>query len=178
MTQSLCAALVLVATTACGGQATPREYAPLPPDPRLPTTTATATPVAAVADPACLPDGDYTVALDLSKAVIKQANTGMDDTAWCKSMLEVVPAQQMATMTIGRDARGLTVEWPSGHQAKIEVRGPCEFAITSPPMPAVIKFVDGQGAGTSTYTLGTSNHPDESCTAVDALVTVTPLAAP
>lgn len=175
----------LLALAACGTGSTPApEYAPLPDDPRLPPTGRPAPGAGGAAgapDAACIPAGTYDVAVDLSAAVISQANTGMDDTVWCQSMLEAVPAQMMASMTIAHDGGALTVAWPPGHPVAVTPRGPCSFSVTTPPMPATFVFDGGVGRGTSTYTIGTQNHPDESCTATGATIAVTalpPLEAP
>jgi hypothetical protein len=110
--------------------------------------------------------------VDLSSAQITQVNTGMSDTVWCKALLEAVPAQSMAAMKIAYAQGRLAVDW-SGSQS-LTVAGGCEFEITSPPMPARITFAGGKGTGTTTYSIGTPNHPDESCTATGARLTIEP----
>lgn len=173
--------IVIVGGLAAGCSSGPKpapDYAPLPDDPRLPAAgpaTATAT---AATDPACMPDGAYAVTVDLSSAIVTQANTGMGDDVWCRSMLAAVPAQGMDSMTIARSGGRLTVEWPAGHAVAVDVTGPCGFAVTAPPMPTTFTFAAGTGAGTSTYTIGTQNHPDESCTATAAKVMAVPLGQP
>jgi hypothetical protein len=122
----------------------------------------------------CVPPGDYAVKVDLSSAQVTQRNTGMEGTEWCKSILEAVPAQSMAAMRISYTGDKLAVEWPG--PASIVVESDCEFEITSPPMPARITFSGGKGTGATTYSIGTPNHPDESCTATGARLSIEPAA--
>ncbi|HTE53898.1 MAG TPA: hypothetical protein VK698_23745 [Kofleriaceae bacterium] len=118
----------------------------------------------------CIPAGTYAVHVDLSSATITQQNTGMGDTVWCKSILEAVPAQMMASMTIRYTDGRPEVDW-SGSKS-LTMTGDCQLEITAPPMPTRITFVAGKGTGTTTYSTGTPNHPDESCTATNAVLTV------
>ncbi len=116
---------------------------------------------------ACIPAGLYKVTVDLGAAEITQVNTGMDDTRWCKSMLEGVPTVQMNELRIGYDP-GLEVSWPPSRMVTIEQKGDCSFTIANPPIPATFTFKDGRGEGVGTYDIGTANHPDEKCTATGA----------
>jgi hypothetical protein len=122
----------------------------------------------------CVPPGDYAVKVDLSSAQITQRNTGMEDTEWCRSILEAVPAQSMGAMRISYTGDKLAVTWPN--PASLVVRSECAFEITSPPMPTRISFSGGEGTGTTTYSIGTPNHPDESCTATGARLSIEPAA--
>ena len=140
-----------------------RDLLPLPGDP--PRAMAAAT-------PGCIPSGAYRVTVDLTDAKITQGNTGMADTAWCKSMLAAVPAQMMGTMRIAVDDGAIGLEWPIGHAATATLTG-CNVEITSPPMVAKLTFADGKGTGTTTYTTGTQ-HQGDTCTATDAKLTVEP----
>jgi len=126
--------------------------------------------------PRCVPAGDYTVRVDLSSAQISQQNTDMADTRWCKSMLEAVPAQSMTSMRIAYPGDQLAVDWAGSRS--VTVASECEFEITSPPMPARIRFAQGVGTGTTTYSIGTDNHPDESCSATGARLTIELSSAP
>lgn len=124
----------------------------------------------------CIPPGRYAVRVDLSSAQVSQKNTGMEGTEWCRSMLEAVPAHSMASMTIDYPEGQLAVDW-SGSKS-LSIAGDCELEITSPPMPARITFAAGRGTGTTTYSIGTANHPDESCTASGATIRVEPVERP
>jgi hypothetical protein len=124
----------------------------------------------------CIPPGRYAVQVDLSTAHVSQKDTGMEGTEWCRSMLEAVPAHSMASMTIAYPDGRLAVEW-SGSKS-LSIASACEFEITSPPMPVRITFAAGRGHGTTTYSIGTANHPDESCTATGATIRVQPVERP
>lgn len=155
--------LAFLAAAACSSAPAPAEPAPVPvvagPD----------------APPArCVPEGDYAVRVDLSSAQISQVNTGMSDTVWCKSILGAVPAQSMTAMKIAYTDGKLAVDWAGAKALTIE--SDCEFEILSPPMPAKIVFAGGHGTGTTTYSIGTDNHPDESCTATGATLRIEPVA--
>ena len=123
----------------------------------------------------CIPAGLYTVKVDLSAAQLSQKNTGMADLTWCKSLLESVPATSMATMKITGDGGQMSVEWPPGQPMHLVAKGTCAFDITSLPMLSSITFADGKGSGTAGYTIGTQNHPDESCSAANAKLAIEPI---
>jgi hypothetical protein len=125
-------------------------------------------PASSIPAVACIPAGHYKVKVDLEGAKLSQANTGMDDLRWCKSMLEGVPATTMAILKIAVDAGQMTVEWPPGKASTIVSLGPCSFGITSPPMIAQLTFKNGKASGATSFAVGTQNHPDESCSAVGA----------
>ena len=148
---------------ACGGAPKPalNDLPPLPGDPPRVEPQATT---------GCIPSGSYRVTVDLADAKITQGNTGMADTAWCKSMLVAVPAQMMATMRIAVDDGAIGLEWPVGHAATATLTG-CDVEITSPPIAAKLTFADGKGTGMTTYTTGTQ-HEGDTCTATNAKLTV------
>lgn len=129
----------------------------------------TGSPGSSIAAAACIPAGVYQVSVDLSTAKLSQANTGMDDLTWCKSMLEAVPATAMATLEIKVEGNQLRLEWPPGHPQTIVSTGACSIGVTSPPMLATITFHDGgKATGATSYAVGSQNHPGESCSAVNA----------
>lgn len=119
-----------------------------------------------------MPAGMYRVRVDLSAAKISQANTGMDGTEWCRSMLEAVPASMLSTMRISYEEGRLAVEWPRTRPAILAGVGACGFEISAPPIPAKFAFERGAGRATGTYSIGTKNHPDERCTAEGATILV------
>jgi hypothetical protein len=124
---------------------------------------------------ACIPAGTYRVTVDLSGAKLSQVNTGMDDMRWCKSLLEGVPATTMSRLVITVDKGQMRVEWPPGKPSTIVSTGACSFAVTSPPMIATVTFgKNGRAAGATSYQVGTQNHPDESCSAVGAKLSLAP----
>lgn len=167
-------ALAALLAACSSGAKAPPDYPPLPGDP--PRAGAAASP--SEVDPGCVPAGAYDVAVDLSAAAITQQHTGMADTEWCEGMLAAVPAHMMASLTIGYEDGRLAVEWPTGTPIHVWPRGACGFEVTTPPMPVRFTFAGGRATGTSTYSIGTQNHPDESCTATDAQVSLVPAAAP
>jgi hypothetical protein len=128
-----------------------------------------------IAATTCIPAGTYSVDVDLSTAKLSQVNTGMADLTWCKSILEGVPRMSMTRMKIAIDDGRMTVEWPPGQQLRIAARGDCTFEVTSPPIPSTITFANGRATGTASYSVGTQNHPDESCTAHHAKLALAPV---
>ncbi len=136
-----------------------------PPDP----IKITGSPGSSIAATDCIPAGTYSVKVDLSTAKLSQINTGMDDMTWCKSLLELIPAKTMATLEVKVEGDKLTVEWPPGKPQTIVSIGACSIGITSPPMVAQLTFAStGKATGATSYSVGTQNHPDESCNAVGA----------
>jgi hypothetical protein len=155
----------LLLLAACGSTPKPpTDFPPLPGE----------SPAVAAAEVTCMPDGLYRVSVDLSSAKISQLNTGMDGTEWCRSMLQAVPSGMMSTMRISRDDGRLAVAWPHTRVVGIASLGACSFHVTTPPITAQFTFTGGRGSATGDYTLGTVNHPDESCTAEGARFTVEP----
>lgn len=145
----------------------PTAELPTPP-PREPLNPS-GKPAGSIPATACISAGTYQVRVDLADAKLSQVNTGMTDLRWCRSLLEGVPATTMAVMKIAVAAGQMTVEWPPGNPSTIVALGPCSFAVTSPPMIAQLTFgKGGKAAGTTSYAVGTPNHPDESCSAVGA----------
>lgn len=144
------------------------------PDPRIPPVGSKMPLSGSTSIPSsnCIPGGDYTVAVDLSAAQLSQNNTGMGDIAWCKSMLEAIPKAAMANMRIVVAGGQMSIEWPPGQPARLSPGGDCSFVITSPPMVSSITFETGRGSGTASYTVGTQNHPDESCSATGAVLSI------
>lgn len=129
----------------------------------------TGSPASTIAASGCIPAGAYSVKVDLSSAKLSQVNTGMDDIAWCKSLLEGIPATTMATLAVIVEGGQMRVEWPPGKPQTIVSIGSCSIAITSPPMIAQMTFgKNGKATGATSYSIGTQNHPDESCSAVGA----------
>jgi len=124
---------------------------------------------------ACIPAGRYAVEVDLSSAKVAQANTGMSDLTWCKSILEGVPKTAMATLEIKVAGGQLSLEWPPGQPARLAVRDTCSFDVTSPPMVSTITFANRKATGTTSYAVGSPNHPDESCSAVNATLALEPI---
>jgi hypothetical protein len=127
---------------------------------------------ATAVDHACIVAGNYNVAVDLKSATITQGDTGQADTEWCASMLAGVASQAMSAMAIRFDAGSLAIDWPPGHPATFDVRGPCELTITSQPMPSHVTFAAGSAAGTTTFTVGTQ-HQGDTCTATNAALSIT-----
>ena len=162
---------LLALMAACGSSQRAEPHAPIPADPA---------PAAAAAEAeggdstGCIPAGTYDVKVDLATAMISQKNTGMGDTRWCKSILEGVPAQMMGRMVVTYPDGVLTVDW--GGPKAITMTGRCAFEVTEQPMPARISFAAGRGTGTTSYSTGSPNHPDESCTATSAKLQIQPAA--
>lgn len=143
--------------------------AQLPDRPAREPLTPSGKPASSIPAVACIAAGDYKVRVDLSSAKLSQANTGMDDITWCKSMLEGVPATMMSILRIVVEGTQMRVEWPPGQPSTIVSLGPCSFGVTSPPMIAQLTFgKNGKANGATSYAVGTQNHPDESCSAVGA----------
>lgn len=131
------------------------------------------TPGSSIAASDCIPAGVYAVTVDLAGAKLSQVNTGMDDIAWCKSMLEGIPKSMMATLEVKVAGDQLQVEWPPGKPQTIVSIGACSIGVTSPPMIAQITFgKNGKASGSTSYAIGTQNHPDERCEAVGAKLTL------
>lgn len=153
-------AVVLLAGYGCGS----KPVEPVEPAGSLAHEPRAAGPVA------CIAAGTYNVSVDLSNAEITQTNTGMADTDWCRSMLMAVPATQMNAMRIGYEEGALAVRWPPSRKVHADVTSACAFAISDQPIPVTITFAGGghTAEGRATYSLGTSNHPDERCTATNA----------
>ncbi len=129
----------------------------------------TGTPGSAIAASSCIPAGVYQVTVDLSSAKLSQVNTGMDDITWCKSMLEGIPKSMMATLEIKVEGNQMRLEWPPGKPQTIVSLGACSVGVTSPPMIAQMTFGNtGKASGSTSYAIGTQNHPDERCEAVGA----------
>ncbi|MBA2540018.1 MAG: hypothetical protein H0V17_10315 [Deltaproteobacteria bacterium] len=144
----------------------------LPPPPREKFKPG-GTPASAIAASSCIPAGTYRVSVDLSGAKLSQANTGMDDMTWCKSLLEGVPATTMSRLVIIVEGGQMRVEWPAGKPSTIVSTGTCSFGVTSPPMIATLTFGNtGRASGFTSYQVGTQNHPEESCSAVGAKLTL------
>ncbi len=138
------------------------------PPPRDPIKI-TGSPGSTVAASSCIAAGVYSVKVDLSSAKLSQVNTGMDDIEWCKSLLEGIPATTMATLQVVVEGDQMRVEWPPGKPQTIVSIGTCSIAITSLPMVAQMTFgKNGKATGATSYSVGTTNHPDESCSAVGA----------
>jgi hypothetical protein len=97
----------------------------------------------------CIPAGTYSVAVDLSTAKLSQANTGMADLTWCKSLLEGIPRMSMTRMKISVADEQMTVEWPLGQQVRLAAKDSCTFEIVSPPIPSTITFAAGRATGTA-----------------------------
>lgn len=167
-----CVRLVFVMLIGCSLAAkTPAEFPPLPGE--AGSGSGSPPPVATTrADSKCIPLGVYTVSVDLTDAKITQKNTGMDSTEWCTSMLQGLAQLGMSQMLISYEDDKLAIIWGQ-RRAELAVKSGCEFEITL-PFPAKIAFANGTGSGTTTYTGGAVNHPDESCTATDAKIVLAP----
>jgi hypothetical protein len=152
-------ASILLAAAACSSS--PKAQTPEAP---LPGETPTETYVSQT----CVPAGFYKVTVDLTTAQITQVNTGMTDTKWCESLLTVVPNTELKTMRIAYENGVLGVKWPPQRRVSAVSKGECELEISDEPVPMTVKFENGKGTGTSTYSLGSDNHPDEKCTATNA----------
>lgn len=116
---------------------------------------------------ACMPPGVYDVAFDLSSA--KLTVVGQDE-VFCRSMLEAVPKNLLDQMKLEIENGQLGVYWPT--KLVIASTSQCQFEIKSPPVRATITFAGGNGTGTGSYAVGSSNHPGEKCEATGVKLTL------
>jgi len=155
------------------GSATPAGTAPAGSDPAIPLDGVPDPTAPVISFPAggppCMPAGDYTVAFDFSAALFTVSG-GMDQ-KFCEAMAEGIATKNLTAMRISFDGGTLAAEWPQPQT--VIVRGECDFEIVSRPAPSRISFEGGVGTGSTSYTLGTPNHPSERCDAKNVKLTIT-----